>query len=470
MYLANNSISRLPPELFRVNALTVLSLRESYSCLSTHADAQRSARAPTGSNDLTSIPPQIAQLKALQELNLAQNKLRWLPAEMLNMRLIKLTVSGNPWLSPPPLPPQRNLPTSEGAERRRPVSDTIARFVVPPLSEICLRILLAPSKPPSQTSRPPTHSAMPPPAATPTSSTPASSSRLPHAHTQSTPAQPPDPPARQLTILEARYALPLTEDDHYYSPALLQILRACVPAAVARPSEFERDGRTRARAKVRRADVGGDVHSSTRVSSSPRRARAPERGQQGEGDADRDEDVFAAPRVASLPTSASTSTSSEEEDACGVSACPSPFHSHPRGGGGGGPAPPSVYVRHAEERWTWEEVVAGVRVGAEGVHGDGDRVPVRWRGCARGCLGFLDPDPPLPPERAREPKAPISVQAQEGELEQEDGQAVAGVGEEQEPPEELELDLDIGGGGGVSVGMASDFDFSAGDVAMEDAW
>ncbi|KAM5544423.1 hypothetical protein V8D89_002083 [Ganoderma adspersum] len=398
IYLANNSISRLPPELFRVNALTVLSLR---------------------SNDLTSIPPQIVQLKGLQELNLAQNKLRWLPAEMLNMRLIKFTVSGNP------------------AGRRRPVSDTLVQFVVPPLSEICLRILLAPSKPPSQPS--PTHSAMPPPASTSTPSTSASaaasasSSRLPHA--QSMPAQPPDPPARQLTVLEARYALPLTEDDHY-SPALLQTLRACVPAAVARPSEFERDGR--ARAKVRREDARGDVHSSAGTSSRQR-----ESGREKDGD--EDEDVFAAPRAASLSTS-------EEEEITGVSVCPSPVHY-------GEPAP--VYVKHAEERWTWEDVVAGVHVGAEG-----RGVPVRWRGCARGCLAFLDP--PLPQEA--QAQAPVPAKEQGLGQEQESSEAVADMGVEgQEGQEELELNLDIGGPGGSGLGGVAG-DFEAGDVDMEDVW
>ncbi|KAI1784765.1 hypothetical protein LXA43DRAFT_901051 [Ganoderma leucocontextum] len=379
IYLANNFISKLPPELFRVNALTVLSLR---------------------SNELTFVPPQIAQLTALQELNLAQNKLRWLPAEMLGMRLTKLTVSGNPWLPPPLLPQQAYPPTSGSAETRRPVSDTIVRFTIPPLSEICLRILLTPSKPAMQPSL--THSAILPPAST--SSTSASSSR--HAHT--VPEPPPDTPAQQLTVLEARYALPLSEDDHY-SPALLTTLRVCVPAAVARPAESEHHGR--AKVKVRRDDARRDVHSGR--SCSPPRAPARDR----EDSKEEDEDVFSAPRVV-------------EEEMTGVSKCPSPVH---RAGNG-------VFVRHAEERWTWEEVVAGVHVGAES---GGGGVPVRWRGCSRGCLAFLDPPPLQPPALA-------SVQEQ-GDSE---------VGEEEQ---EAELDLDIGGGGG---------DFGVADVEMdmEDIW
>jgi hypothetical protein len=54
----------------------------------------------------------------------------------------------------------------------------------------------------------------------------------------------------------------------------------------------------------------------------------------------------------------------------GIGVCPSPYHRK------------SVYVRHAEERYTWEETVAGVNIGGA--------VPVRWRGCQWGCLDFLD--------------------------------------------------------------------------------
>jgi hypothetical protein len=39
----------------------------------------------------------------------------------------------------------------------------------------------------------------------------------------------------------------------------------------------------------------------------------------------------------------------------------------------------------AEERYTWVTELAGVRVG-ESTGG----VPILWRGCGRGCLGFLD--------------------------------------------------------------------------------
>ncbi|KAJ7760521.1 hypothetical protein B0H16DRAFT_1532570 [Mycena metata] len=50
--------------------------------------------------------------------------------------------------------------------------------------------------------------------------------------------------------------------------------------------------------------------------------------------------------------------------------CPSPHH-----------GTESVFVTPAEERYTWERVVAGVDVG--------ESVPLKWRGCLSGCLEFL---------------------------------------------------------------------------------
>ena len=38
---------------------------------------------------------------------------------------------------------------------------------------------------------------------------------------------------------------------------------------------------------------------------------------------------------------------------------------------------------HVEQRLTWERRIAGLDVGGA--------VPVRWRGCQRGCLDFLCP-------------------------------------------------------------------------------
>ncbi|TEB33003.1 hypothetical protein FA13DRAFT_176418 [Coprinellus micaceus] len=48
----------------------------------------------------------------------------------------------------------------------------------------------------------------------------------------------------------------------------------------------------------------------------------------------------------------------------------------------GNPEHESGFLRHAEERYTWVNVVAGKLVGG--------MVPLRWRGCSRGCLSLLD--------------------------------------------------------------------------------
>ncbi|KAJ6493591.1 hypothetical protein C8R47DRAFT_914540, partial [Mycena vitilis] len=59
-----------------------------------------------------------------------------------------------------------------------------------------------------------------------------------------------------------------------------------------------------------------------------------------------------------------------EADAPSLGSCPGPHHLHE-----------SVFVTPAEERFTWESVVAGVDIGGE--------VCLKWRGCLWGCLDFL---------------------------------------------------------------------------------
>ena len=97
-----------------------------------------------------------------------------------------------------------------------------------------------------------------------------------------------------------------------------------------------------------------------------------------------DPDMQASPlkrvrRSASFMSDVFTSAPSVEDDEdgmethSGVGVCPSPHH-----------AERAVFVRHAEERFSWEHVVAGQNVGVE------EGVPVLWRGCSRGCLDFLD--------------------------------------------------------------------------------
>ncbi|TFK29751.1 hypothetical protein FA15DRAFT_609910 [Coprinopsis marcescibilis] len=76
----------------------------------------------------------------------------------------------------------------------------------------------------------------------------------------------------------------------------------------------------------------------------------------------------------------------------GIGKCPNPLHSTPQS-----------FVWHAEERLSWEKRVAGQLLGGD--------VPLRWRGCGRGCLAFLD-EKNARKERCEEnavPKAPEMV-------------------------------------------------------------
>ena len=134
MYLNNNSIPKLPLELFSLEGLTVLNLR---------------------GNLLKYIPPQIANLKNLRRLVLSQNKLTFLPAEMLDMKLLTLTLTGNPWMKPPVHEDGAREDTTASSTdmpppplpKRRVVSPTTTHCGVPSLNESCLRVLLSPHNP-----------------------------------------------------------------------------------------------------------------------------------------------------------------------------------------------------------------------------------------------------------------------------------------------------------------------------------
>ncbi|KAF9234985.1 hypothetical protein BU15DRAFT_89731 [Melanogaster broomeanus] len=131
LYLGSNMIKSLPPELFTVRNLTVLSLR---------------------GNKLTFIPPDICRLTNLSELNISFNQLTHLPWEMRDMRINKLLVHPNPFL--PELsqttPPLAITVPSLTTPKLSAVTTTLPQ--IPPLTELCLRLLLARSEGPSQQS------------------------------------------------------------------------------------------------------------------------------------------------------------------------------------------------------------------------------------------------------------------------------------------------------------------------------
>jgi hypothetical protein len=73
----------------------------------------------------------------------------------------------------------------------------------------------------------------------------------------------------------------------------------------------------------------------------------------------------------------------------GIGRCANPNHT-------------SLFVHHAEQRYSWEASMAGLSLG--GV------APVRWRGCCRGCLSFLD-------EHAEEEEETLEINCVQLELE-----------------------------------------------------
>lgn len=94
IYLANNSLSQLPGQLFQLQHLTVLSLR---------------------GNNLRELPSAISNLDQLRELNVANNNLRWLPFELRELfgkKLKSLRLHPNPFIRPVPKPKFLEIPTS----------------------------------------------------------------------------------------------------------------------------------------------------------------------------------------------------------------------------------------------------------------------------------------------------------------------------------------------------------------------
>ncbi|KAH8601798.1 hypothetical protein B0O99DRAFT_588976 [Bisporella sp. PMI_857] len=99
IFLASNRLNYLPEELFNLERLTVLSIRD---------------------NDIYEIPPVIARLQNLNELNISQNKLQYLPYEILdlfsaNCHLTGFQIHPNPFLEPH-FPPEEEAGSDEEVE------------------------------------------------------------------------------------------------------------------------------------------------------------------------------------------------------------------------------------------------------------------------------------------------------------------------------------------------------------------
>ena len=134
IYVGKNFISVLPKELFGLSNLVVLSLREFHGQnISCKADYF------SGDNQLTYLPPAIGRLKQLRTLNLSNNRLTFLPSEILHLALTDLTLTSNRFIECPKdiAPhPERNTFIS-------PIKLTVPDGI-PPLTEICMRKLLTP--------------------------------------------------------------------------------------------------------------------------------------------------------------------------------------------------------------------------------------------------------------------------------------------------------------------------------------
>ena len=281
LFLAGNQIRSLPRELFGLDKLTVLILRESCFSYASWLDL-RACTALPGANQLTHLPPEIAHLTNLRELNVSNNRLQYLPSEMSTMTLHQLHLHPNPFFLPPPFQQQQHSSRSSLASSSNTITDrpvSLPSHPLPhtiPLVELSFRALFS-------------HYFFPNPD--------------PSSAEDNTPPEPND------TVLATTYPLPLEGWD--IPQPLKATLEICVPGSTDLRNE--------------------------------------------EG-----------PSVARPPAAAART----EPDIMGIGVCPSPRHHHR-----------TVFARHAEERFTWEQRVAGVSVGGA--------VPLRWRGCQWGCLDFL---------------------------------------------------------------------------------
>lgn len=284
-----------------------------------------------GNNNLDYLPPEIAQLQALKDLDVVNNNLRFLPAEMTTMTLTKLNVHTNPWY---PDPSGASGPR-DGAE----IVDSATRvhFRVPPLREVVLRYLLTPA---ANQQRP----LAPSPPTSPTTTIMATSQ------------------GRQPTMLEDRFQLPL--QDGTLTPADAELIARLAPAAVSAP-------RRHAFSRATTSGPGAGLFPPT-TSALPSKSERE------------------CPTHCSLTGLAAMTQQQHERKSCS-GRCPSRRHHYaaPSAVMGQQPWPwPRLgppFIMPAEERYTWVTELAGMRVG-ESTGG----VPILWRGCGRGCLDFLD--------------------------------------------------------------------------------
>lgn len=157
----------------------------------------------SGNNFVKYIPPEIVHLTRLTSLNIANNCIKFLPAEMLEMSLEQFQLFPNPFMGLPKPPSDgssfvrsstRNRTNLWNTIKQRPLTD-IERDLprVLPLVELCLRALFSPVCPGSSE-----------------------------------------------TMLQAYYPFPLDEylsDPDEIPPHIRRILKSCAPESVARDED-----------------------------------------------------------------------------------------------------------------------------------------------------------------------------------------------------------------------------------------
>src|SRR5260221_13289136 len=286
-----------------------------------------------GNNSLEFLPPEIALLQALKDLDVVNNNLRFLPAEMTTMTLTNLNVHTNPWYPDP----AHTTPLPQDA----PDGATRVHFRVPPLREVVLRYLLTPSA---------NQQRLLAPTATTTTATVATTSTVAC--------------VRQSTTLEESFQLPLQEGA--LTPSDAALIARLAPAAVSVP-------RRHALSRATTSAPGAALFSaSTTLTTKSTRRRGAE-AETGEGNA-------------ADATMREEGQQPHEQKSSGP--CPSPRHCGAAAQVAGRSCPWArlgpPFVLPAEERYTWVSELAGVRVG-ETTGG----VPLWWRGCGRGGLECL---------------------------------------------------------------------------------
>lgn len=250
----------------------------------------------SGANSLTYIPPEIAQLVNLRELNLGNNQIKFLPAEMLKMTLKQLNVNPNPFIASPIF--RRSYSRTDALSNNLPRIVSPATHTLPrvtPLAEICLRRLFSPS-------------------------------------TLTYDLNPPIPNPPSECLLSDYNLKEISPEHRAISENIKDIFNACVPGSIPHTTDSE--------------EPTFYVDDDGRIS--------------------------------------------------GIGKCASEKHGSM-----------GIFARYAEERYTWEDCIGGVKVGG--------LVPMRWRGCQWGCLDFLGASDAVIDE---EPVKDVDVEMEEDEQEE----------------------------------------------------